>query len=223
MTTRDMYNALLHDCRYKPDEYYPSNRYKSCHGEQDYWWKPVNKDYAKIIKECLEKKDGNMDFNNTKILVDGREFKAHNIEVTSDYNGTVITASAHLTPTKITNSSPNKISEPLTITNVIFNPPATIVFWSDKSKTIVKADYDYEYYDPEKGLAMAIAKKLMGDNKGRYYEVFKHWRNKWDEQNKSPKNPPCTEGPLTALADNLKKVFTSPEIEGVCTNVEEKD
>ena len=26
----------------------------------------------------------------------------------------------------------------LTITDVIFNPPATIVFWSDKTKTVVK-------------------------------------------------------------------------------------
>ena len=83
------------------------------------------------------------------------------------------------------------------IENVIFNPPATIVFWSDKTKTIVKADYDYESYDPEKGIAMAIAKKLMGDNKGKYYDIFKHWREKWDKQNEAtedvkidiPKNP----------------------------------
>lgn len=58
------------------------------------------------------------------------------------------------------------------IKNVIFNDPATIVFWADGSKTIVKAENDE--YDPEKGLAMAIAKKALG-NKGNYYNKIKKW------------------------------------------------
>lgn len=58
------------------------------------------------------------------------------------------------------------------IKKVIFNSPATIVFWSDGSKTVVKAHNDD--YDPEKGLAMAIAKKALG-NEGNYYNVFKKW------------------------------------------------
>lgn len=70
-----------------------------------------------------------------------------------------------------------------TITNVIFNPPATIVFWSDRTKTVVKCNYDYEDYDPEKGLAMAIAKKMIGDNKRAYYHTFLHWMKKWEKQN----------------------------------------
>ena len=41
--------------------------------------------------------------------------------------------------------------------NVIFNDPATIVFWSDGTKTVVKAHN--EPFNPEKGLAMAIVKK----------------------------------------------------------------
>ena len=40
--------------------------------------------------------------------------------------------------------------------DVMFKPPATIVFWSDRSKTVVKTQKD-EKYDPEKGLAMAIS------------------------------------------------------------------
>lgn len=59
------------------------------------------------------------------------------------------------------------------IEKVIFNAPATVVIWKDGSKTIVKSG-DYDVYDPEKGLAMAIAKKALG-NKGNYYEVFKKW------------------------------------------------
>ena len=58
------------------------------------------------------------------------------------------------------------------IKKVIFNNPATIVFWSDGSKTVVKAHNDD--YDPEKGLAMAIAKKALG-NEGNYYNAFKKW------------------------------------------------
>lgn len=59
------------------------------------------------------------------------------------------------------------------IEKVIFNDPATIVLWSDGSKTVVKCEN--EKFDPEKGLAMAIAKKLLGGNQGYYYEVFKKW------------------------------------------------
>ena len=58
------------------------------------------------------------------------------------------------------------------IKQVIFNNPATIVFWTDNTKTIVKAVN--EKFDPEKGLAMAIAKKCLG-NKGNYFNEFKKW------------------------------------------------
>lgn len=67
-----------------------------------------------------------------------------------------------------------------TIKDVIFNPPATIVFWSDNTKTVVKADE--ETYDPEKGLAMAISRKMIGDNKREYYNVFRHYLKKWEKQ-----------------------------------------
>ena len=56
---------------------------------------------------------------------------------------------------------------------VIFNNPATIVFWNDDTKTVVKAQ-DGEKYDEEKGLAMCIVKKALG-NKGNYYDVIKRW------------------------------------------------
>lgn len=59
------------------------------------------------------------------------------------------------------------------ISKVIFNPPATIVFWEGGSKTVVKAQND-EAFDPEKGLAMAIAKKYFG-NKGNYFNQIKEW------------------------------------------------
>ena len=67
------------------------------------------------------------------------------------------------------------------IKNVRFNEPATIVFWEDGSKTVVKCQ-DGDIYDPEKGLAMAISKKVLG-NKGNYYEVFKKWLPEEEEVN----------------------------------------
>lgn len=63
---------------------------------------------------------------------------------------------------------------------VAYNPPATIVWWEDGTKTAVQAQ-DGEPYDPEKGLAMAIAKKALGNTRD-YYRTFVHWRKRYDKQ-----------------------------------------
>ena len=60
----------------------------------------------------------------------------------------------------------------LEIEKVIFNDPATIVIWSDGSKTVVKCTN--EEFDKEKGLAMAICKRVLG-NKGNYFNEFRKW------------------------------------------------
>lgn len=67
---------------------------------------------------------------------------------------------------------------PFEIRKVIFNNPATIVYWEDGTKTIVKSKG--EKFDPEKGLAMAITKKALG-NKGNYYNLIKKWTNQYSE------------------------------------------
>lgn len=59
------------------------------------------------------------------------------------------------------------------IKDVIFNYPATIILWKDGTKTTVKARKG-EKYDPEKGFAMAVCKKMFG-NEGNYYKVFKEY------------------------------------------------
>lgn len=59
------------------------------------------------------------------------------------------------------------------IKKVYFKDPVTVVLWEDGSKTIVKRD-ERDTYDAEKALAMAFAKKALG-NKGNYYNVFKKW------------------------------------------------
>lgn len=73
------------------------------------------------------------------------------------------------------------------ITKVIFNNPATIVFWNDGSKTVVKCNPE-DKFDPEKGLAMACMKKLFG-NKGYYNDIFRKWLpEEEDEKSLYPKH-----------------------------------
>ena len=59
------------------------------------------------------------------------------------------------------------------IEKVIFNDPATIVFWKDGTNTVVKCQ-NGDTYDKEKGLAMCVAKKFFG-NKGNFNKVFKKY------------------------------------------------
>ena len=46
---------------------------------------------------------------------------------------------------------------------IIFNDPATIVFWTDDTKTIVKCSKD-EKFSPYFGFLAALAKKIYGNN-----------------------------------------------------------
>ena len=52
------------------------------------------------------------------------------------------------------------------VKKVIFNDPATIVYWKDGTKTVVKCQ-NCDDFDPEKGFAMAFLKKCWG-NKGNF-------------------------------------------------------
>lgn len=83
------------------------------------------------------------------------------------------------------------------IKNVIFNAPATIVFWSDGTKTVVKCG-ENDIYDPEKGLAMAVAKKYLGTNKSHsnYMDEFKKWlpKDEWQPD------------PFEDFRDSIKKL-----------------
>lgn len=60
------------------------------------------------------------------------------------------------------------------IAKVIYNPPATIILWSDKTKTVVKC-CENDIYDPEKGFAMAVIKKLCGNDSALFHKLFKTW------------------------------------------------
>ena len=61
----------------------------------------------------------------------------------------------------------------LAIEKVIFNNEATIVIWNDGKKTIVKCQ-EGETFDKEKGIAMAICKRALG-NSPYFNNYFKKW------------------------------------------------
>ena len=83
------------------------------------------------------------------------------------------------------NAAFEKSSVPIDISGkikkVIFNPPATIIFWKDGSKTVVKCNG--EAFAPEKGMAMAISRKVLGDSYD-YYNVFEKWCKKYKQPGK---------------------------------------
>lgn len=99
------------------------------------------------------------------------------------------------------------------ITKVIFNDPATIVYWRDGSRTVVKA-MDGEQFDPEKGLAMAICKRLLGTSEsgGNYYDIFKKWLPKESEEKVEAEAPRSSVSlpvldDLEALSEAIKTRF----------------
>lgn len=102
--------------------------------------------------------DGNYKFTPTNWSVDNHGY------------GSVIKGEGFICPT---------YNKPLVkgsvVKKVIFNAPATIVYWSDGTKTVVKCSKN-DVYDKEKGFALAVAKKFFG-NKGNYKKEMKRWVN----------------------------------------------
>lgn len=54
---------------------------------------------------------------------------------------------------------------------VVYNDPATVVYWSDGTKTIVKC-HDDDVFDEREGFLLCCAKKLMG-NTGVYNDLMR--------------------------------------------------
>lgn len=94
-----------------------------------------------------------------------------------------------------------KTSQSPRIKKVLFRAPATIVFWDDGTKTVVKCS-DNDKFDPEKGMAMAIAKKFFG-NEGNYYNEFKKWLPE--------EEPEVVMGPVEKALNNvMAAIYNNP-------------
>lgn len=124
----------------------------------------------------IETVEKNMHDDLTRVILStGHELAFCPGDLTSDRDGNWRIRSGALYPRcegKKTASATNTAA----IKDVIFAPPATIVYWSDGSKTVVKCS-EKDVFDPEKGLAMAIAKRC-GGNKGGYYKEIQNWVEK---------------------------------------------
>ena len=126
----------------------------------------VNIDSIEFSGDVLPKFEGHiMDIKTTEPKLSYEDYCRKDLELTRNLYRTILNSTYGMKAFKT-----NYIPE---IKNVIFNDPATIVFWEDGSKTVVKCQ-DGDEFDPEKGLAMAIVKKTYG-NKGSYCNKLKKW------------------------------------------------
>lgn len=108
------------------------------------------------------------------------------------------------------------------IKDVKFNGPATIIFWSDDTKSVVKAQN--EEFDPEKGIAMAIARKALG-NKHNYFDIIEKYAKKYYKANKKETAEFTMElkgDPLADIAESMKNAFCPHEVTFEF-NIKEKD
>lgn len=129
--------------------------------------------------------------------------KGHNCFINKPYHRDALDNARYITQARAmlntTHAKEATAMNAAVIKNVIFAPPATIVYWSDGSKTVVKCS-EKDVFDPEKGLAMAIAKRC-GGNKGSYYKEIQNWVEK---SGKKYPGKPYTES-SSVKNDALKK------------------
>lgn len=78
------------------------------------------------------------------------------------------------------------------IDKVIFNPPATIVFWKDGTKTVVKCK-EGEEFSEWAGIALCLAKKMYGPN---FHKIFKRHCSDPDKIEKSVRISVSSRGAL---------------------------
>lgn len=106
------------------------------------------------------------------------------------------------------------------VERVIFSPPATIVFWTDGTKTVVKC-MEGEKYEKYAGFAMACMKKLFGSTsraKAIMNEVGDDQKAKEEETKKEKPVFPYEADQLTFPWEHIVKVLFSD----TCKTQEEK-
>lgn len=90
------------------------------------------------------------------------------------------------------------------IRKVIFSGPATIVFWNDGDKTVVKC-MEGDHLNYEMGIAMCTLKKLFGDS----YRYFKQDLKKWTpEEKKESETKPWH---IIVNTEDSKKIAKKPQ------------
>lgn len=67
----------------------------------------------------------------------------------------------------------NRVANAWNVKKVIYHDPATVVYWNDGTKTVVKCD-PRDTYSKEAGLAMCYMKKMLGSSRA-FNDVLKKW------------------------------------------------
>lgn len=67
----------------------------------------------------------------------------------------------------------NELDGRYKVKKVIYHAPATIVYWNDRTKTVVRCD-DRDTYSKEAGLALCYMKKMLGGSRA-FNDVLKEW------------------------------------------------
>lgn len=107
-------------------------------------------------------------------------------------------------------SDPNRVvKSSFAISRVIFNNPATIVFWMDGTKTVVKCSKD-DIFSEEVGLAMAFAKKACGNDNSFRDKFGTYIPNYMKNEKKKPKpgQDIASMYPNILLQKKLKEKYT---------------
>lgn len=84
------------------------------------------------------------------------------------------------------NASNNNVKNQISISRIVFNGPATIVWFTDGTKTIVKKT-EGDTDDREKAILLALTKKLLGNSTADLRRFLKDVESKVDNQNKKGK------------------------------------
>jgi len=140
------------------------------------WYDDTNTKYWVYPKGKFKIADIADEFTYTRVLISGL---LKPLSSTIDYLKTPDECCVKYCRNDITTmyelSNVRKVFSAVNIKNVIFNNPATIVFWTDGTKTVCVCSKE-DTYDPEKGLALCVMKKTLYDNKGH---IFNNAREKW--------------------------------------------
>lgn len=91
---------------------------------------------------------------------------------------------------------------------VIFNGPATIIYWKDGTKTVVKCT-EGDTYNPEVGIAMATLKKIFGESYPKYRQCVSEAVNEHKEREKKKK----LDKYVKELVDAVKEMEATDEPE----------
>ena len=97
----------------------------------------------------------------------------------------------------------------LGIKNIIFNGPATIIFWDDNTKTIVKCG-EGDVFDPEKGIAMAVMKRALGTNEtdSNYLDKVRKYLDQYREKEQLDITPQDILTCVSNAIDTANEVLT---------------